>query len=231
MSSNPIEPAATPAKTAKSVRRASQLPTNAIALAEVATNAAKAWQGSELPALLWLTKTDFAAQAASFAESRDEADAAGDARTPQAKRLKALDALLDKSLTYVKGYLAEAKDDKTAYYGEFGIEKLGKAYRLPRTRNERVKALDKLLLALKAHKFDKNKYGTAHWEPLVAEYKQLVAQSTEASGQRSGKVSSKDQGEEQLRKALRALIHHIKAQFPDTFEAKLREFGFQKESY
>ncbi|UOQ73194.1 hypothetical protein [Hymenobacter cellulosilyticus] len=44
-------------------------------------------------------------------------------------------------------------------------------------------------------------------------------------------VSRKDQGEEQVRKALRALIHHIKAQFPDTFEAKLREFGFQKESY
>jgi hypothetical protein len=42
MSSNPTESAATPAKTAKSVNRASQLPTTAIALAEVATNAAKA---------------------------------------------------------------------------------------------------------------------------------------------------------------------------------------------
>ncbi|TGE27702.1 hypothetical protein [Hymenobacter metallicola] len=231
MSTNPIESAATPAKPAKPANRASQLPTSAIALAEVATNAAKAWQASELPALLWLTKADFAAQAAAFADSRDKADAAGDARTPQAKRLKALDKMLDKSLTYVKGYLAEANDDKTAYYGEFGIDKMGKNYRLPMARTERVKALDKLLLALKAHKFDKNKYGTAHWEPLVEEYKELVKDSTAATGQRSGKVSAKDQGEEQVRKALRALIHHIKAQFPDTFEAKLREFGFQKESY
>ncbi|MCB2406476.1 hypothetical protein [Hymenobacter lucidus] len=231
MSSNPAESAATPAKTAKSVKRAGQLPTNAIALAEVATNAAKAWQDSELPALLWLTKADFAAQTAAFAASRDEADAAGDARTPQSKRLKALDKVFNKSLAYVKAYLTEAQDDKTAYYGEFGIEKANKTYQLPRNRAERVKALDKLLAALKTHKFDKNKYGTAHWEPLAAEYRELVAQTTETSGQRSGKVSTKDQDEEQVRKTLRALIHHIKAQFPDTFEARLREFGFQKESY
>ncbi|TGE21284.1 hypothetical protein E5K00_13400 [Hymenobacter aquaticus] len=231
MPTNPAESATTPAKPVKSAKRANQLPTNAIALAEVATNAAKAWQSSELPGLLWLTKADFASQAAAFADSRDEADAAGDARTPQSKRLKTLDTLLDKSLRYVKGYLAEANDDKTAYYGEFGIEKSGSTYRLPKARPERVKALGKLLKALKAHKFDKNKYGTAHWEPLVTEYKQLVQDSTDTSGERSGKVSTKDQGEEQVRKALRALIHHIKAQFPDTFEAKLREFGFQKESY
>jgi len=36
---------------------------------------------------------------------------------------------------------------------------------------------------------------------------------------------------QQIRKVLAALIHHIKANFPDTFAAKLREFGFQKESY
>ncbi|PJJ52906.1 hypothetical protein [Hymenobacter chitinivorans] len=231
MSSKATESAAAPTEPTKSVNRASQLPTSAIALAEVATNAAKAWQASELPVLLWLSKTDFAAQAAAFAESRDEADAAGDARTPQSRRLQTLDTLLNQSLRYVKGYLAEANDDKKAYYGEFGIEKVNKSYQLPRHRTERVKSLDKLLKALKAHKFDKNKYGTAHWEPLITEYKALVKDSSDTSGERSGKVSSKDQGEEQVRKALRALIHHIKAQFPDTFEAKLREFGFQKESY
>lgn len=226
-----MESAATPTDPTKPVRRAGQLPTNAIVLAELATNAAKAWQNSELPALLWLTKADFAAQAAAFADSRDAADAAGDARTPQARRLTTLDTLLDKSLAYVKGYLAEVNEDKTAYYGEFGIERQGKNYRLPKARTERVKSLDKLLKALKAHKFDKNKYGTAHWEPLVEEYKELVKDTTDTSGQRSGKVSAKDQGEEQVCKALRALVHHIKANYPDTFEAKLREFGFQKESY
>ena len=51
------------------------------------------------------------------------------------------------------------------------------------------------------------------------------------SGQRSGAVSQKDQGEAQVRKALRALIHHVKANFPDTWEAELRGFGFQKENY
>ena len=133
----------------------------------------------------------------------------------------------------MKGYLAEAhdEDEGRSYYPEFGITRENKTYVLPRARTERVKALNKLLLALKAHDLDKKKYGTAFWQPLVQEYAQLVLASTDTAGQRSEKVSGKDQHEVQVRKALRALIHHLKAHYPDTFEAQLRLFGFQKESY
>lgn len=213
------------------IRRRSQLPDSEVALAALATTVAKAWQASELPELLWLTKADLAAQAEAFAQHRDAADAAGDARTPQSRRLKTLDTLLNAGLRYVKGYLAEAHDDETAYYGEFGIEKANKKYGLPVGRSERVKAVIKLLAALEAHDFDKKKYGTAHWQPLLTEYKELVEQTTKTTGQRSGKVSSKSQVKKNVRKALQALIHHIKANYPDTFEAQLRAFGFQKESY
>ena len=34
-----------------------------------------------------------------------------------------------------------------------------------------------------------------------------------------------------LRRALRALVHHLKANYPDTAEARLRAFGCRKESY
>lgn len=219
--------------TPKPIRRTSQLPDAEVALAALATTVSAAWQTSELPDLLWLTKADLAAQAASFAAHRDAAETAGDTRTPQSKRLQALDKQLDKGLQFVKAYLAEEHDadEGRAYYPEFGIEKASGSYRLPTVRAERVKALDKLLAALKTHDFGKKKYGTAYWQPLATEYAQLVQASTATAGQRSGKVSAKGQGELQLRRALRALIHHIKANYPDTFEAQLRTFGFQKESY
>ncbi|MCC3156216.1 hypothetical protein LJ737_03155 [Hymenobacter sp. 15J16-1T3B] len=51
------------------------------------------------------------------------------------------------------------------------------------------------------------------------------------AGARSGKVSQKDQGEAQVRKALRSLIHHVKANYPDAYAAELRGLSFQKESF
>lgn len=215
------------------IRRTSQLPSSDVALSALATKAADAWTTSALPPLLWLSKADFSALAAAYAQGRDAADAAGDQRSPQSQRLQKLDATFDKHLRYVKGYLAEAhdEDEGRSYYPEFGIARENKTYSLPRARTERVKSLNKLLLALKAHDLDKKKYGTAFWQPLVQEYAQLVQASTDTAGQRSEKVSGKDQQEAQVRKALRALIHHLKANYPDTFEAQLRVFGFQKESY
>ncbi len=222
-----------PAGTPKPIHRTSQLPPSEVALAALATTVAGAWQTSELPELLWLSKEDLAAQAADFAEHRDAADAAGDTRTPQSKRLKVLDKQLAKGLPFVKNYLAEEHEENEgrAYYAEFGIEKAGSKYTLPIARPERVKALGKLLAALKAHDFDKKKFGTAFWQPLATEYAALVQDSTATAGERSSRVSAKGQGELQLRKALGALIHHIKANYPDTFAAQLRTFGFQKESY
>ncbi|KAA9333011.1 hypothetical protein F0P96_08480 [Hymenobacter busanensis] len=230
--STPITPAGAPAPApAKAVRRAAQLPAKAVPLGMLATNVAGKWLASALPDLLWLSKADFAAQAADFVAHSSQADAAGDQRAPQAKRLKALDQLLAKGLPFVKAYLAEEFDDDEAYYGEFGIGKEGGKWTLPSARPERVKALQKLQDALVKHKFDKKKYGTAYWAPLATEYQQLVKKSLDTSGERSQKVDAKDQGEAQVRKALRAIIHHVKANFPDTWEAELRGMGFQKESF
>ncbi|WP_400192962.1 hypothetical protein [Hymenobacter sp. B81] len=225
------EPGAKPTAPAPVVRRAAQLPHNLPALLAVADSVARQWPTSALPELLWLSKAEFAAQVAALAGGHAAADAAGDARSPQVKRLEALDKQLNKSLRYVKGYLAEAYDAPEAYYGEFGIEKRGKVYELPRARPERVLALGKLVAALPRHGFGTKKFGTAHWQPLATEYAALVQQTTATSGDRSGKVSTKDQGEAQVRKALRALIHHVKAHYPDTWKAELRVLGFQKESY
>lgn len=229
--STPITTPDASAPTTQTVRRTAQLPGKAVPLGTLATTVAARWQASPLPALLWLTKEDFTQQVAEFVASYTVADDAGDQRAPKAKRLKALDKLLIKGLPFVKAYLAEEYDDEEAYYGEFGIEKVSKTFTLPAGRPERVKALAKLQAALVKHGFGKKKYGTAYWQPLAAEYTQLVEESLGATSQRTVKVNVKTQGEQQVRKALRALIHHVKANYPDTWEAELRGFGFLKESF
>jgi hypothetical protein len=52
-----------------------------------------------------------------------------------------------------------------------------------------------------------------------------------ADGQVSTKVGSKNLLKEELEMVLNSLIHLIKANYPDSYEAELRNWGFQKNKY
>jgi len=205
------------------------LPAGQPELATLAEAAAKAWAASPLPALLWCPKAQLADLATAYRGSLGAADAAGDTLSPTAQRLRELDRETRASLKFVKRYLAEAHGEEgaRAYYDEFGIP--GGSFATARPR--RATQLAKLLLALKAHKFDQNKYGTAYWQPLATEYAALAGESSATRQSTSGEVGLKNSQEKPLRKVLRALRLSIRANFPDTFEAELREFGFLAESY
>ena len=226
-----INSAATPAK----ARKKDVLPTSQLALATLGTAAAKAWPAAELPALLFVTKAAFAAQAAAYAASLGTADGAGDGLSPQSKRMKTLDKLITKNLNFVKGYLAEDHDEDggEAFYAEFGIVREGKNFRLPAARTARALALGKLVAGLAAHQYDKKKFGTAFWQPIATEYAELAQASGEMRGAASEAVGQKNVLEEPLRVALRSLAGSIKANYPDedTQRGVLRAFGFQKEVY
>ncbi|WP_262489848.1 hypothetical protein [Hymenobacter terrenus] len=44
-------------------------------------------------------------------------------------------------------------------------------------------------------------------------------------------MGQKDVAKQELRKVLQAVVYALKANFPDTFEAELRTWGFRKENY
>ncbi|WP_210521505.1 hypothetical protein [Hymenobacter terricola] len=209
------------------------LPFGQLELATLGLNAAKFWQTSALGDLLWKTKAAFLTQAQAYFDSLDTAAAAGDDRSPQAQRLRTLDAQVDKALNFVKGYLAEDHegDADEAYYDEFGIRAEGKNQRLPGARPARAKALARLVAAVHAHGYDARKYGQAFWTPIAREYAELVGKRTKTESTAAGAVGQKNVQEKPLRKVLKALINLIKAHHPDTYKNVLREFGFQKEGY
>lgn len=220
-----------PAAPATAKRYRDQLPLTESVLASLALTVARHWQQAELPALLWLSKADLLTQAENYEQYHRAADAAGNERTPRASRLRALDKELNAALKHVKNYLKEAYGWETArgYLPAFGISTA--RYTLPTRRVERVAALAKLQAALTEHGLADRKYGTAYWQPRCTEYAALVELSLDSAGQRSHKVGAKVRQERQLRQALRALIHHIKANYPTSYQAQLRLFGFRKESY
>ena len=216
-------------------KKKDSLPRKQLPLSTLGLAAAKAWQTAELPALLFVSKAAFAAQAAAYAASLNTAGGASDGLSPQSKRMKTLDKLIAKNLGFVKGYLAEDHDTDggEAYYPEFGIVREGKNFRLPAAQTARAGALGKLVAALAAHKYDKKKFGTAFWQPIATEYAQLAKDSSEMRGTASEAVGQKNALEEPLRVVLRALVLSIKANYPDedTQRGVLRAFGFQKEVY
>lgn len=116
-------------------------------------------------------------------------------------------------------------------YSQFGIKKDNDRYRMPDDRNDRKNALKMMLDALAANGFDGNKYGAAYWTPLKVEYETLYDKSVEIDSDVTGKVSVKNQLIEKIIKTLKAIVHLIKANYPDTFDAELRKWGFQKGKY
>ena len=206
-------------------------------LAEVGRLVADTWGLEKWFVLRWKTQAEFAALAAEFAAGLTERRGAAAARTPQSQRLQELDDQMDEGLRILKKYINEDSGyDKArtdARLPGFGLlaNKNG-GFNLSRDRNERLKALRDLLLpAVAKAPFAKRDYGTAFWQTRFDEYKTLLGQTDGLAGEVSKSVSQKDTAKLELRKVLQAVIYALKANFPDTFEAELRSWGFRKESY
>ena len=226
-------PAIPPAK-----RRATRnLPEGAQPLAELLALATAEWATRPRLTLEWTTQAQAAQLATAFAASIRAAGAADDAISPAVLRLAQLDALIDGKdgkLKYVRKALAleyDDQDDGRAYYGEFGIEKIGGTYTLPRDRGRRAEALTKLVAALPKHNLGTSKYGTAFWAPIAAEYGQLQPQAAQATGTRAAEVGDKNALRAQAEDVLAALLLLLQANYPKTYKAEQRKFGFLKESY
>ena len=198
---------------------------------------AEAWGKETWFALRWKTQADFAKLVADFSAAITDKRGAAAARTPQSQRLQELDDQFDEGLRILKKYVNEDSGyDKArtdARLPGFGLlaSKNG-GFALSRDRGERLKALrDMLLPAVAKAPFAKRDYGTAFWQTRFEEYETLLGKTDGLAGKVSKSVSQKDTAKLELRKVLQAVVYALKANFPDTFDAELRAWGFRKESY
>ena len=206
-------------------------------LAEVGRLAAEAWGKETWFALRWKTQADFAKLAGEFSASITDKRSAAAARTPQSQRLQELDDQFDEGLRILKKYINEdsgySKEKTDARLPSFGlIPRKSRGFGLSEDRDERLKALrDMLLPSVAKAPFAAREFGTAYWQTRFDEYKELLGKTDGLAGKVSKSVSQKDTAKLELRRVLQAVVYALKANFPDTFEAELRAWGFRKESY
>jgi hypothetical protein len=206
-------------------------------LAEVGRLVAEAWGKETWFLLRWKTQAAFAQLATDFGAAITDKRSAAAARTPQSQRLQELDDQFDEGLRILKKYINEDSgydkgrtDARLPGFGLVAQKKRG--FGLSADRDERLKALRDLLLpAVAAAPFAGRDYGTNFWQTRYAEYADLLGKTGGLAGQVSKSVSQKDAAKQELRKVLQAVVYALKANYPDTFEAELRAWGFRKESY
>ncbi|MDO7845953.1 hypothetical protein Q5H92_06265 [Hymenobacter sp. M29] len=151
--------------------------------------------------------------------------------------MQELDEQFDEGLRILKKYINEDSGyDKArtdARLPGFGlITRKSGGFALSEDRNERLKALrDMLLPAVAKAPFASREFGTTYWQTRFNEYKTLLAQTGGLAAQVSKSVSQKDTAKLELRRVLQAVVYGLKANYPDTFEAELRDCCLRKESY
>lgn len=198
----------------------------------VITDVATKWTASPQITLIWTTPAKFTTAATAFNQELSKRNDVGRSRPQITLRLKQLDANIDSSLTYVKGYLLELyKEAATSYYPSFGIEHKTNKYVFPKDRNKRAESLRLMVAAIDANGLREKEFGTAFWTGLKTEYDTLLGKATATDGTVSDKVSTKNELKKELQKTLNSLIKIIQGNYPDTYKAELRSWGFQKEKY
>ncbi|MDB5269337.1 MAG: hypothetical protein JWP58_2377 [Hymenobacter sp.] len=235
---NPDTPTPKPPK-APAPRITRNIPKAAKAISEVLDLVVDEWEQRPQLTLEWKTQPQAKTLAKDLRESLRDTSTAQDAIGPNTLRLQQLDDVIDgpkdkAKLKYVRKALAlqyDEENDGRAYYGEFGIVKVGSTYTLPRDRAERAEALNKLVKALTAHGLADSKYGVKFWQPIATDYNDLQPKAAKATGDRATEVVDKDGFVEQARAFLVAFLLLLEANYPKTYKAERRNFGFLKESY
>jgi hypothetical protein len=199
----------------------------------LASNVAAKWNATPSIGLLWTTASEFSNQATAYNTELSIRNQVGGGRPQITKALKIVDAQIDDALTYVKGYIVDKykKNVASSYYSAFGIEHKNDKYVFPTDRNSRLASLDLMLKGLDDNGFNDKEFGKDFWTNIKTKYEDLISQASSTDGTISSKVSTKNVLKASLKMALNSLIFVIKGNYPKTYKAELRTWGFQKEKY
>ncbi|MDO7875179.1 hypothetical protein Q5H93_10590 [Hymenobacter sp. ASUV-10] len=221
-------------------RAKSYLPEGQVALAALGLAVAPKYAAdvAALPGfgLIWTKPDDLSALATDTHAKVGEAGSTQANRTPNAEAIDKLDAEIMQRLGNVRNYLEGAYEDENdeivrGYLAQLGFKLQYGSYMFPRGQDDRLAALDQLLLGLVKHGIGGKKYGLAYWTDMRQRYSQALTTAGNDSGTVSTVVDRKNELLDQLREILTGIYYLLRAQFPKSWKAKLRAYGFQEEGY
>jgi hypothetical protein len=221
-----------PAEPAPPKKKKSKVPQSDSDFSTVMLRLSAKWSVSPEITLVWLTAAQFAADATDFETAFVNRTNIGSARPGKTFTLKELDSQVNAATDEVKVYVR--KKFKTAWKAQlsrYGIVKESTNYRLPRDRDERLLALSMMIEATTADGFAAEEFGPSYWTVMKTNYTAALTSATGNDQSESGAVSAKDVLRAKLHKAQIALRFVIRGNYPDTYEAVEREWGWLGESY
>ena len=224
----------TPQKEVKAtLKKTPTIPASQIVLSGVANTAAEEWKNNPDFTLRYTTCDLFTGMAGTFHSGISNAQALNASIKPLEKEMKDLNKQIASGLPFVKNYLAEqhGKDGALAYYPVFGIVKEGDNYVLPTMQEKRANSLVMMLKGINDEGFKTFIYGLEYWQPISERYSVVLKQINDATRDLSKEVGDKKELARSIKRVLNSLILLIKANFPETYKAEMRKWGFLKEKY
>jgi len=190
------------------------------------------WDEAVLP-VAWMKKSRLEEISENYSSLLNNRVSTGASRGAISSELRKIDDEVDFNIEHVKNRLSErlgSKNEAVARYREFGIVK-ERAYKLPLSREDRVKAFPLLIDALNTYQFLDTNYGIDYWTDIYNRYKVLVEAARQTDGSVSSKVGTLNQMRSETKKFLKNFILIVRGNYPETWKNVLRDFGFQKEKY
>jgi D-ribose pyranose/furanose isomerase RbsD len=219
--------------TEKKARKTNTMPVKQSVILDLAESIVKKWENNQDITLRWIKFEDFKTLTQEFRLSLEQRIRAGSGRQSKTKQLKNLDVTINKVTEELKiAILGKfGKEDGKSYFTEFGITKVSKAFKLPNERTQRQQALATLVQGIEKHQLSVRNYSLENFKEIQSQYNALINEAKDIDSSVSAEVGTKNELIKQVEKVLNALIWAIKANFPDTYQAELRAWGFQKEKY
>ena len=218
--------------TTKTTRNVSLIPTKDADFLTVAKAIRDKWAANPALTLLWLTQPNYAIMVNNYDLNLAARTTVGSGRQTQTQTLKQVNTSINDAVSNVKLYIQKKfKKNAEPQYSRYGIILENKTYSLPKDNDKRLLALPLMQAAIVADGFDTEEFGTAFWASTITDFKNAFTASSNTTKGISGKVAAKDGDIEKIRKALEAIIHLLQANYPDTIDNTLREWGFIKQNY
>ncbi|GAB4335756.1 MAG: hypothetical protein OHK0038_13630 [Flammeovirgaceae bacterium] len=214
-------------------QKTGNVPTKQADIVTLTDTIVKKWATSPEITLVWMKAEDFAVIAQDFKNSLTQRIDAGSGRQSKTKLLQNLDKEINKMVENLKiGILNKfGKEDGKSYYSEFGIIKVNNSFKIPFDRNQRQQALATLIKGLEKHQIKVANYPLNTIKEMQTQFNALVEEAKQIDSNVSSEVSTKNELLKQIIKVINALIYVIRGNYPDTYKAELRSWGFQKEKY
>lgn len=217
----------------KNPRKTNLIPSKVADVLSLAKSINAKWANSPTITLVWMTQPNFATLVSSFDANLTARIQVGSNRESQTQTLAQINKRIDAAVTEVKVYIEKKfkKANASANYSKYGIALENKSYKLPKDNDKRLLAIPLMQAAIAADGFGTEEFGTAFWTGILAEFKTALTASNNTAKGISSKVAAKDTDLEKVIKVLNSIIKLIEANYPDTTNEVLREWGFLKQNY